>query len=107
MDMETEALAKTQAAIFSVFANPKRVQIFWALRDQEKTVSEITAVVGASLQNTSQHLRLMKESGILDSRREAQKIYYHIAENDLAIMCYRFLQAHRMKCEEDPDFLDF
>jgi len=57
--------------------------ILWVLAKGEKSVGEIAAAVEASLQNTSQHLRLMKDRGILTGRREGQTIYYRIA--DLAL----------------------
>lgn len=87
MDPEQKVLAENQAAVCSVFANPKRILILWTIADQEKSVSEIASIVGTSLQSTSQHLRLMRERGILNSRREGQTIYYFIAQNEAAEMC--------------------
>ena len=81
------ALAEEQAAVCSIFANSKRVMIFWTLANQEKSVTEIALVIGASLQSTSQHLNLMKECRILESRREGQTVYYRIAENELLQKC--------------------
>jgi DNA-binding transcriptional ArsR family regulator len=94
MDPEQKVLAENQAAICSVFANPKRILILWTIADQEKSVSEIASIVGTSLQSTSQHLRLMRERGILNSRREGQTIYYFIAQNEAAEMCWLLNQPH-------------
>ncbi len=80
-------LAEKQAAICSVFANPKRVLILWTLVDQEKTVTDIAMSIDASLQSTSQHLNLMKERRILESRRDGQLVYYRIAENESLSSC--------------------
>lgn len=52
--------------------------ILWALADSELSVGDIAAAAGSSMQNTSKHLRLMKDNGILCSRREANYIFYHI-----------------------------
>lgn len=84
---ELKDLADNQAAICSIFANPKRILILWTLAEHEKSVSEIAAFVGASLQSTSQHLRLMRETGILDSRRDGQTIFYFIAHSEVAERC--------------------
>ena len=100
MDGELRVLAENQAAICSVFANPRRVLILWTLTEHEKSVTEIAETVGFSLQNTSQHLHLMKEKGILDSRREAQTIYYRIAENELANSCLLLWQAQKAKAKQ-------
>lgn len=94
MDTKLEALAESQAAVCGVFANPKRIQILWTLADREKSVSEIASIVGTSLQSTSQHLRLMRERGILNSRREGQSIYYFIAENEASARCRLLIRPH-------------
>lgn len=94
MDVELKALAESQASICGVFANAKRVMILWSLAEQEKSVGEIASAIEASLQCTSQHLRLMKDMGILDSRRDGQTIYYFIAENELTERCRLLIQAH-------------
>lgn len=91
--VEIQELAVRQAAVCGVFGNAKRVLILWALLDQELSVSEIALTIGASLQNTSQHLRLMEDKGILVSRRERQKVYYRVVDNDLMKGCRLFHQA--------------
>jgi ArsR family transcriptional regulator, virulence genes transcriptional regulator len=75
--------AKAQAEICRVFNNPARVLIFWALAEGELSVSEIAATVEISLQNTSQHLRLMKDRDVLTCRREGQTIYYRVSDLSL------------------------
>lgn len=81
MDLEVIEMAQRQAELCSVFANYRRVLILWALVEQEKSVSDIATAVHASLQNTSQHLHLMKEKGILQSHRDGQTIFYRIADD--------------------------
>ena len=93
VDVELRALAKSQATICAVFANAKRVMILWSLLEQEKSVGEIASEIEASLQCTSQHLHLMKDMGILDSRREGQTIFYFIIPNGLAERCQLLLHA--------------
>jgi ArsR family transcriptional regulator len=67
--------------------------ILWALADRELSVGEIAEAIGSSMQNTSKHLRLMKDKGILASRREANFIYYQIAPNALMKGCRLLQQA--------------
>lgn len=93
MEIDLKASAESQASICSVFANAKRVMILWSLAEQEKSVSEIASAIEASLQSTSQHLRMMKKMGILDSRRDGQTIYYRIVINGLTERCQLLLQA--------------
>jgi len=100
MDTEIKQLAATQAVICHVFSNPRRVLILWTLVDQEKSVGEIASAIGASMQNTSQHLRLMKKRGIVDSRREAQTIYYHICDNTISETCQLLIKVRQKQCAE-------
>ena len=83
MEFQAEELAE----IFSIFSNAKRLLIFWSLDGEEKSVNEIAEVIGSSMQNTSQHLRLMKAKNILHTRREGQLIYYRIADSEVADFC--------------------
>jgi DNA-binding transcriptional ArsR family regulator len=79
--------AQNQASLCGVFGNPSRVLILWVLGEHELSVSEIAASIECSLQNTSQHLRLMKDKGILVSRREGNTIYYRVKREGCAADC--------------------
>jgi ArsR family transcriptional regulator, virulence genes transcriptional regulator len=88
------AMAEQQAEICRVFAHPTRILILWTLLEAEKTVSEIAVAVDASLQNTSQHLRIMKQCDVVNSRRDAQMIYYRISDF-AATRCQPMLEVAR------------
>jgi len=87
--------AVVQAEFCKVFGNVQRVLILWSLADSELSVGDIARSVNGSLQNTSQHLHLMKNKGILTSRREGQTIYYRIVENELMKDCMLEKRAHQ------------
>jgi len=87
MDAQILEAARQQAEICKVFGNVNRVLILWALRNQSMSVGDIAKAIESSLQNTSQHLRLMRNKGILASRREGHTIYYHITERALLEGC--------------------
>jgi DNA-binding transcriptional ArsR family regulator len=93
MNPGREALAKEQAEFHQVFSSERRILIMWLLESQELPVTEIAERIGASIQNTSQHLRLMRDKGILDSRRDGQTIYYSIKNNNLGNNCRKMLNA--------------
>jgi DNA-binding transcriptional ArsR family regulator len=101
MDAEMIALAKDQAAFCSVFANAKRVLIFWYVAKRERSVTEISEEIDASLQSTSQHLHLMKERRVLVSRRQGQTIYYRPAKNELLSQCAMFCQDGNRWTEQE------
>jgi DNA-binding transcriptional ArsR family regulator len=91
--VDRKALAERQASLCGVFANAKRVLILWSLSDDERSVGEIAAEIEASLQCTSQHLHLMKDMGILESRRDGQMVYYAVAQSELSERCWLLLEA--------------
>ena len=72
-------MSRQQAAFCAIFTDEKRLRILWFLRDGEKRVNEIAEHLGITVQNTSQHLRLMRDKRALVTRREGQAIYYRIA----------------------------
>jgi DNA-binding transcriptional ArsR family regulator len=104
MDVETQEMAVRQASVCGIFGNAKRVLILWALMEQEMSVSEIATAIEASLQNTSQHLRLMEDKGILVSYREGQKIYYGIVDHDLMKDCRLLRQEPQIRSVQEKGF---
>jgi DNA-binding transcriptional ArsR family regulator len=96
MNPATQEMAIRQAAICSIFGNATRVLILWTLLDQELSVGDIAAAIQASLQATSQHLRLMEDKGILASRRDGQKIYYSVVEHHLMEGCRLLGEARQL-----------
>ncbi|MEA3349713.1 MAG: metalloregulator ArsR/SmtB family transcription factor [Chloroflexota bacterium] len=87
LDAQNKKLAKERASLFSVFGNARRVLILWALDEKEISVGEIASLIDASLQSTSQHLRIMKDKGVVKSRRDGQTVYYRVANNELVKSC--------------------
>ncbi len=90
-------LATQHADVYSVFSNDKRVLIFWLLAGHEMSVQDIANAVGTSVQNTSQHLRLMKTKRILDFRREGNTILYKVSDSDIGKHC---LYIHHLNLED-------
>ena len=94
-DAKLMVMAQSQARLCSVFANPKRIRILWSLAEGEKPVTAIAQAIGASLQCTSQHLSLMKTTGVLEARREGQTIYYRVSEEFMEEGCQVMLEKRR------------
>lgn len=67
------------AEMCKVFSHPKRLELINILRDKEMSVHYLTQKLGLSQANLSQHLSMMKERHILVSRKEANTVYYRIA----------------------------
>jgi DNA-binding transcriptional ArsR family regulator len=80
-----------QAEIHQILSNSSRLLILCILEKKEMSVSEIAEQIGATLQNTSQHLRLMKDKGVVESRRDGQTVFYHITASEMGENCKRLL----------------
>ena len=62
-------------------ASPLRLKILCVLGPMDEvSVQDIVDQVGTSQSNISQHLSMLREKGILASRKDANKVYYRIAE---------------------------
>jgi ArsR family transcriptional regulator len=66
------------ASVCRGFADPKRLQIINALRNNELSVGEICEAVDLPQANASQHLAILRNKGLVSSRREGQRIYYRV-----------------------------
>jgi len=82
-----------EADLIRVLANPKRLRILSYLGDGPRTVTEIATRVGLTLQNTSQHLRLMKDRGIVHARRHGREVRYAVTSPVFARACQLVRQA--------------
>ena len=62
-------------------AHPLRLKILCLVGNQELSVLEIVEAVGTTQSNISQHLAILRENGVLASRKDANKVYYRIADS--------------------------
>lgn len=81
MDRE---LANHAAEVLKAVAHPIRLQIVEALEAGEMSVGDIAETVGEKQAITSQQLNIMKDKGVLTSRREGARVFYQI-ENENVI----------------------
>ena len=61
-------------------SHPLRLKILCTLGDKEVSVQEIVEHVGTSQSNISQHLAILRDKGILISRKDANRVYYRVGD---------------------------
>jgi DNA-binding transcriptional ArsR family regulator len=61
-------------------SHPLRLKILCTLGDREVSVQEIVESVGTSQSNISQHLAILRDKGILASRKDANRVYYRVGD---------------------------
>ena len=61
-------------------SHPLRLKILCTLQDQEVSVQDIVDNVGTSQSNISQHLAILRDKGILASRKDANRVFYRVGD---------------------------
>lgn len=76
-----------QAAVaMQAMSHASRIKVLCLLSSGEMMVQDITDAIGTTQSNISQHLGILKASGLITSRREATRVYYRIADDRILKM---------------------
>ncbi|MFC1748839.1 ArsR/SmtB family transcription factor [Pseudomonadota bacterium] len=68
------------ARSLKAMSHPLRLKILCTLGDCEVSVQDIVENVGTSQSNISQHLAILRDKGILSSRKDANRVYYRVGD---------------------------
>ncbi len=72
------------AELMRQLGDPSRLRIFWILCHVEECVINIAAMTEMSSPAVSHHLRILRSSGLITSRREGKEMYYRAADTPIA-----------------------
>lgn len=88
-DSERDKMAvfERQAQICKALSDPKRIMIIHALRDGERTVSDMVGELGLAQANLSQHLAVMRNLGLLRAERRGNNVYYSLSSARIVEAC--------------------
>ena len=94
------------ASTFELVAEPTRRGILDLLRERERSVGELVERIGLSQPGVSKHLRALREAGLVEVRRDAQRRWYKLqpqplAEIDSWLRPYREFWAGRLDALEE------
>src|SRR5690348_5305266 len=89
----TELGPVDESSVFRALADPTRRQILEDLRPGELTAGEIVQRFPISGPSISRHLGVLKAAGLVRERRAANKIYYALVEDRLALCLGRFMSV--------------
>lgn len=76
---EMSQVAKSLQAI----GHPTRLKILCYLSEQEKMVNEVLGHVGTTQSNISQHIDILRQAGILGSRRSHNRVYCYLEKREM------------------------
>ncbi len=83
---------QTVADVFRQLGDTTRIRIFWLLCHCEECVINISALLNMSSPAVSHHLRPLKNSGLVVSRRIGKEVYYHAADTEQGRLLHQMIE---------------
>jgi rhodanese-related sulfurtransferase/DNA-binding transcriptional ArsR family regulator len=80
MSTSKRLLFPSLATLAQAFAHEHRLELLELLAQGEQTVEVLAQRTGLTVANTSQHLQLLRRTGLADTRRDGRFIYYRLAD---------------------------
>ena len=77
---------KDALRVFGALSDETRLRMLYALRHGELCVCQLIDLMGLSPSTVSKHLSILRDAGLLDSRKEGRWVYYRMAEKPLLPM---------------------
>ena len=95
---------QTVADILKQLGDASRIRIFWLLCHCEECVINLSSIVGMSSPAVSHHLRQLKNSGLIVSRREGKEVYYKVADTEQAQTFHHMIEwLVKIACPSQTD----
>lgn len=76
-------LYELHASVCKGLADPKRLLIINAMRNGERSVSQICDDLGLPQANVSQHLAVLRDKGLVRTRKDGQRVYYELSSDKI------------------------
>ena len=86
-------MADSASDIFAALAHPTRRQILQDLKEGELAAGEIASRFSASGPTISRHLSVLRQAGLVSERRDANRIFYSLVGERLALSVGDFLST--------------
>jgi len=78
--MEKDEHIEQASRAMKAMSHPLRLKILCVLGDKEISVQDIVDHVGTSQSNISQHLAILRDKGVLRTRKDANRVYYRVGD---------------------------
>ena len=88
MQLSNLKIIELQADLYATMSNPKRLMIVDVLSHGEKSVGSIAEILELAISGVSQHLRVMRDKGLVITRRDGQTIYYRLTDPKITDCCH-------------------
>ena len=82
-----DEITMLQAEILKTLANPRRLEIIHRLAQGPCEVRRLAEDLGASQPNISQHLAVLRSTGLVDAERDGREVRYSLTDPDVVVAC--------------------
>ena len=82
-----EQIYEMQASVLRMLAHPRRLEILHLLADGPMEVGRIAERLEISQPNASQHLALLRSSGLVQIERNGREVRYQLADPEVMVAC--------------------
>lgn len=89
MKINNHEIFQLHAEFCKVLSNPKRLMIIALLSKSDLSVGEIAGATDTALATISQHLRVLREHHIVNTKKDGQVVFYSLADPDLMEACVK------------------
>lgn len=101
--LPTQEVCMEAAGVFKQISDGSRLRILWLLCHCEECVSNIAAAMDMSDPAVSHHLKLLRGSGLVVSRKEGKEVYYKLADTKQAQLVHRVCEEmFQITCPLSP-----
>lgn len=90
--------ARGASELLKLMGNPQRLRILCLLAEGERSVGQINAIVTVSPSALSQHLARLRAEGLVDTRKQAQMVYYSLRPGPVLAL---IRTLHQSYCDSD------
>lgn len=80
LEVDQQEHIEQAARAMKAMSHPLRLKILCVLGEREVSVQDIVERVGTSQSNISQHLAILRNKGVLRTRKDANRVYYRIGD---------------------------
>ncbi len=78
MTVKKDMRMTARAEVFKALGHPTRLAMVVALGDGERCVCELQEIVGSDMSTVSNHLRVLRQAGLVDSEKRGKQMFYRL-----------------------------
>lgn len=91
-DLPKNADFSAVSTLFSSLADANRIKLFWFLCHMEECVINLSALMQMSSPALSHHLKILREKGLITSRRAGKEMYYKAANTEEVRLLHHMIE---------------